>query len=97
MSARCRDRALCVAVSVLKKCTMARNYVANMVIEASDIRGAAGGTRGVAGGSAEVASGIDGAARTSGIDSVGSSSYCSCSACTSTRDAGLGGAASGAE
>ena len=97
MSARCRDRALCVAVSVLNKCTMARNSVANMVIEASDIGGAAGGTRGVAGGSAEVASGIDGAARTSGIDSVGSSSYCSCSACTSTRDAGLGGAASGAE
>ena len=68
-----------------------------MVNEASDVEGATGGKRGVTGGSVEMTSGIDGAARTSGIDSVGSSSYCSCSACTSTRDAGLGGAASGAE
>ena len=44
MSARCRDRALCVAVSVWNKCTMARNSVVEMVMEVTDVDGAIGGT-----------------------------------------------------
>ena len=78
MSAICRNRALCLVVSVLNKCTMARNSMANMVIEASDVGGAAGGTGDVARGSVEVASGIDGAAGAGGTDSIGSSSCCAC-------------------
>ena len=66
-------------------------------MDASDVEGTVGGTRGVVRGSVEVASSIGGVVGADGIDSLGSSSYCSCSACTSTRDAGLGGAASGAE
>ena len=78
MSAICRNKALCIVVSVLNKCTMARNSVVDVVIEASDVGGAAGGTGGVAGGSVEVASGIDGAVGAGGTDSMGSSSYCAC-------------------
>ena len=95
MSAIYQTRALCVVVSVLNKCTMARNSVVDVVIEASDVGGAAGGTGGVAEGSVEVASGIDGAAGACGTDSTGNSSYCS--ACGDTRDASLGGVATGVE
>ena len=52
---------------------MARNSVEKMVMEASDVEGAAGGMEGVAGGSVEVTSGIGGAG-VSGTDSVRSSS-----------------------
>ena len=76
---------------------MARNFVAVMVIGASDVGGAVGGTRDVAEGSVEVALGIDGAARAGGIDYEGSWSCCACSAYAGIGDAGLGGAASGAE
>ena len=69
MSAICRNKALCVVVSVWNKCTMARNSVAKIVMEASDVEGAIGGTRGVARGSVEVASGIGGAGA-GGTDSV---------------------------
>ena len=51
---------------------MARNSIADMLIGASDVGGAAGGTGYVAGGSVEVASGIDGAAGAGGIKSEGS-------------------------
>ena len=74
---------------------MARNSVADMVMEASDIEGAAGGTGGVTRESVEVTLGIGGAVGPSGIDSTGSSSYCS--VCGGTRDAGLAGVATGAE
>ena len=97
MSAICRNRALCIAVNVLNNCIMARNFVAVMVIGASDVGGAVGGTRDVAEGSVEVALGIDGAARAGGIDYEGSWSCCACSAYDGIGDAGLGGAASGAE
>ena len=59
---------------------MARNSVADMVMEASDVGGATGGIRGVIGGTVEVASSIGGAG-VSGIDSIGSSSYCAYSTC----------------
>ena len=103
MSTIYQNRALCVVVSVLNKCTMTRNSMTDMVIEASDVGGAAGGTRGVVGGSIEVASGIDGAAgaddaaRTGGTDYVGCLSYYGCSVYGGTGDTGLGGAAIGAE
>ena len=93
MSAICRNKALCVVVSVWNKCTMARNSVADMVMEASDVGGAVGGIGGIAGGSVEVASGIGGVVGAGGTDSVGSSSYCS--ACGGTGDAGLGSATTG--
>ena len=74
MCAICWNRALCVAVSVLNKYTMAQNSMADMVIEASDVGGAVSGTRGVVGGSIKVASSIDAAVGAGGIDFVGSSS-----------------------
>ena len=55
MSLICRNRTLCIAVSVLNNCIMARNFVAVMVIGASDVGGAVGGIGDVAGGSVEVA------------------------------------------
>ena len=60
-----------------------------MVMEASNVEGAAGGTEedGVVGGAVEVASGIGSAAGAGGTDSVGNSSYCGYSAC-----GGIGGA-----
>ena len=73
MSLICRNRTLCIAVSVLNNCIMARNFVAVMVIGASDVGGAVGGIGDVAGGSVEVTSGIGGAG-VSGTDSVRSSS-----------------------
>ena len=82
---------------------MARNSMADMVIEASDVGGAAGGTRGVVGGTIEVASSIDGAAGANdaatkgGTDCVGCSSCYGCSVCGGIGDTGLGGAATGAE
>ena len=82
---------------------MARNSMADMVMEASDIEGAAGGIGRVARGSVKVASGIGGVVGTSdaagagGTDSIGCSSCCGCSACGGTRSAGLGGAATGVE
>ena len=75
---------------------MARNSVAKMVMEASDVEGAAGGMEGVAGGSVAVTSGIGGAGA-SGTDSVRSSSCYACSACGGTGGAGLGGAPRDAE
>ena len=81
MSTICRNKALCIAVSVSNKFIMARNSVIDMVIGASDVGDAVGGTRGVVGGSIKVGSGIDGAAGASGTDSVGSSSYYACSTC----------------
>ena len=50
MVAICWNKALCVVVSVWNVCTMARNSVAEMVMKASDIEGATGGTAGVVGG-----------------------------------------------
>ena len=44
MSAIYRNKALWVVVSVWNKCTMARNSVAEMVMEVSDVEGATGGT-----------------------------------------------------
>ena len=96
MSAICQNKALCIVVSVWNKCTMTRNYVAEMVMEASDVEGATGGTTRVIGGAVEVASGIDGVGA-SGTDSMRSSSCCACSACGGTGGAGLGGAPRGAE
>ena len=55
MSAIYQTRALCVVVSVLNKCTMARNSVPDTVIKSSDVGGAGGGVEGVARGSVEVA------------------------------------------
>ena len=95
MSAICRNRALCAVVSVWNKCTTARNSMADIVMEASDVGGAAGGIGGVAGGTVEVTSVIGGAARESGTDSTGSSSCCL--ACGGTGDVGLGGAATGTD
>ncbi|WKA10570.1 hypothetical protein VitviT2T_028135 [Vitis vinifera] len=87
---------LCVVVSVLNKCTMVQNSVAEMVMEAFNVEGVAGGIGGVVGGSVEVASSIGGAVA-GGTDYVGSSSYCVCSACGGTGGAGLGRALRGAE
>ena len=95
MSAIYQNKTLCVLVSVWNKCTMAQNSMADMVMEASDVGGATGGTRGVVRGTVEVASGIGGAAGEGGTNSVGSSSCCS--ACGATGDASLGGGATGAE
>ena len=50
MAAICKNKALCVVVSVWNVCTMARNSVVEMVMEASDVEGAAGGSAGVVGG-----------------------------------------------
>ena len=97
MSAICQNRALCVVVSVWNKYTMARNSVADMVIEAFDVRDATGGTEGVAGGSVKVASRIGGAVGVGGTDSMGSSSGCDYSACGGTGGAGLGAATTGAK
>ena len=41
---------MCVVVSVWNVCTMARNSVVEMMMEASDVEGASGGTTGVVGG-----------------------------------------------
>ena len=76
MSTICQNRALCIVVSVLNKFIMAWNFVADMVIGASNVGGATGGTEGVVGGSIEVAWGIDGAVGADGIDFVGRSSCC---------------------
>ena len=95
MSLICRNRALCVAVSVLNNYIMARNSVAVMVIGASDVGGAVGGIGDVVGGSVEVASSIGGVVGAGGTDSLGSSSCCS--ACGGIGDADLGGVATGAE
>ena len=54
MSAICQNRALYVVVSVLNKSTMAQNSMVDMVIEASDVRGATGGAGSVVGGSVEI-------------------------------------------
>ena len=103
MSSIYRNRALCVTVSVLNKCIMARNSMADMVIGASDVGGTTGGIGDVAGRLVEVASGIDGAAGvgdaagTGGINFEESSSCYGCSVCGDIGDAGLGVAASGAE
>ena len=43
------NKAVCVVVSVWNVCTMARNSVAEMVMEASDIEGTSDGTAGVVG------------------------------------------------
>ena len=72
MSTICRNKALCIAVSVSNKFIMARNSVIDMVIGASDVGDAVGGIGDVAGGSIEVASSIDGAVGASGTDSEGS-------------------------
>ena len=67
----------------------------DMVMEASDVGGAAGGIGGVAGGSVEVASSIGGATGVGGTNSVGNSScYLTCGG---PGDAGLASAATGAE
>ena len=92
-----RNRALCVAVSVLNKCIMARNSMANMVIGASNVGGAAGGIGDVGGGLIEVVTSIDDAAGVGGTDFEGSSSCCAYSACAGIGDAGLGGATSSVE
>ena len=55
MSVICRNRALCVAVSVLNKFIMAQNSMPDTVIKSSDVGGAVGGIGDVAGGSVEVA------------------------------------------
>ena len=94
MSVICRNNVVCVVVSVWNVCTMARNSVAEMVMEASDVEGAAGGTGGVVG--VEVASGIGGVG-VGGTDSVGSASCYAYSTCGGTGGVGLGGAPRGAE
>ena len=96
MLAICRNKALCVVVSVWNKCTMTRNSVAKIVMEASDVEGATGGTRGVAGGSVEVDSGIGGVGA-GGTDSVGRSSCCAYLACGGTGGASLSRAPRGFE
>ena len=50
MAAIFRNKAVCVVVSVWNVCTMARNSMAEMEMEASDVEGASGGTIGVVGG-----------------------------------------------
>ena len=96
MSAIFQNKTLCVVVSVWNKCTMARNFVVEMMMEVSGVEGAVGGIEGVAGGSVEVASGIGGAG-VGGIDSVRSLSYCACSAYGGTGGAGLGEVPKGAK
>ena len=44
------NKALCVVVSVWNVCTMAQNSVVEMVMEASNVEGAASGSTGVVGG-----------------------------------------------
>ena len=75
---------------------MARNSVAEMVMEASNVEDASGGTTGVVGGAEQVASSV-GAVRAGGTDSMGSSSCCACLACGGAGGTGLGGALRGAE
>ena len=91
-----RNKALCVVVNVWNKCTMARNSVVEIVMEASNVKGATDGIAGVVGGKVEVTSGIGGVGAC-GIDSVGSSSCCACSAYGGIGGAGLGGAPRGTE
>ena len=55
MSLIFRNRASCVAFSVLNNSTMPRNSEPEMVINSYDGGGTAGGTGGVAGGSVEAA------------------------------------------
>ena len=55
MPAICRNKALYVAVGVLNKFIMARNFVLDTMIKSSDVGGATGGIGGVAGGSVKVA------------------------------------------
>ena len=45
----CRNKVVCVVVSVWNVCTMAQNSVAEMVMEASDVEGASSGTARVVG------------------------------------------------
>ena len=92
----CQNKALCVVVSVWNKCTITQKSVPEMMMEAFDVEGAAGGTGRVVEGVVEVASGIGGAGA-GGTDSVGSSFYCACSAYGGIRGAGLGRAPRGAE
>ena len=96
MSAIFQNKAVCVVVSVWNVCTMARNSMAEMVMEASDVEGASDETTGVVGGAIKVASSI-GAAGAGGTDSVGSSSCCAFSACGGIGGTSLGGALRGAE
>ena len=96
MSAICQNKALCIVVSVWNKCTITQKSVPEMMMEAFDVEGAAGGTGRVVEGVVEVASGIDGVGA-SGTDSMRSSSCCACSACGGTGGAGLGGAPRGAQ
>ena len=96
MSTIYQNKALCVVVSVWNKCPMAQNSMAEMVMEASNVEGAASGIGGVVRGSIEVASAISGAGA-GGTDSVGSSSCYACSACGGNGGAGLGRAPRGAE
>ena len=75
---------------------MAQNSMAEMVMEALDVEGASDEIAGVVGGAVKVASSI-GAAGAGGTNFVGSSSCYACLAYGGTKDAGLGGAARGAE
>ena len=43
MSAIFQNKTLCVVVSVWNKCTMARNFVVEMMMEVSGVEGAVGG------------------------------------------------------
>ena len=47
MAAIFQNKALCVVVSIWNVCTMPRNSMAEMVMKASDVEGASGGTVGV--------------------------------------------------
>ena len=40
----CQNKALCVVVNVWNVCTMVQNSIVEMVMEASDVEGASGGT-----------------------------------------------------
>ena len=97
MSLICRNRASCVAFSVLNNSTMARKSKPNTMTKSPDGGGTTSGTWGIAGGSVEVTWGIEDAVGMSGIESVGRSSCCVWSAYAGTRDAGLVGAVSGAD
>ena len=50
MSAICQNKVVCVVVSVWNVCTIARNSVAEMAMEASDVERAFGGMIEVVGG-----------------------------------------------
>ena len=75
---------------------MTRKHMAEMVMEASDVDGATGGTTGVVGGAREVSSGI-GVAGAGNTNFVGSSSCYACSTYGGTGGAGLSGAPKGVE